>query len=102
MRDPLPSRAPRVILGPNGSVLTLPDLSPPGNTRWVVRRKAEVVAAVEGGLLDVNEACARYRLTLSEFLAWKRAVARHGLRGLQVNRIQTYRGRTSDEPPNNT
>ena len=32
-----------------------------------MRRKAEVVAAVSGGLLSVDEACERYSLTLEEF-----------------------------------
>jgi len=37
--------------------------------RWVIRRKAQVVAAVRGGLLSLEEACSRYMLTVEEFLA---------------------------------
>ena len=44
-----------VVMGPDGNPLTLDDLPPPGTTRWVIRRKAEVVAAVRGGLLTLEE-----------------------------------------------
>ena len=43
---------PRVkyVIGPDGSPLTIADLPPVTTRRWVIRRKAEVVAAVrEGG-----------------------------------------------------
>ena len=48
---------PAQVIGPLGEPLTLDSLPPPSTTRWVVRRKAEVVAAVAGGLLTVDEAC---------------------------------------------
>jgi hypothetical protein len=51
------------VIGPDGSPLTIADLPPPGTKRWVPRRKAEVVAAVRGGLLSLQEACSRYSLT---------------------------------------
>ncbi len=79
------------IHGPDGTLLTLADLPPPNTKRWVIRRKAEVVAAVRGGLLTLEEACARYSLSMEEFLAWQRAIDRHGLRGLRATRIQQYR-----------
>ena len=59
--------------------------------RWVIRRKAEVVAAVRGGLLSLEEACSRYTLTVEEFLAWQYSIDRHGLAGLRTTRIQQYR-----------
>ena len=39
---------PRVkyVIGPDGSPLTIADLPAPGTRRWVIRRKAEVVAAL--------------------------------------------------------
>ena len=83
-------RAARVI-GPLGEPLTIESLPSPSTTRWVVRRKAEVVAAVNGGLLAVDEACARYNLTLEEFASWQRAVDRSGMAGLRVTRIQHYK-----------
>ena len=58
---------PAQVVGPLGEPLTVADLPAPGTTRWVVRRKAEVVAAVNGGLLTVNEVCDRYDLSLEEF-----------------------------------
>src|SRR5881398_3452320 len=84
---------PRVkyVIGPDGSPLTIADLPPPGTKRWVIRRKAEVVAAVRGGLLSLDEACRRYTLTVEEFLTWQRAIERFGLAGLRATRLQQYR-----------
>ena len=82
---------PAQVIGPLGEPLTLASLPAPGTTRWVVRRKAEVVAAVAGGLLTVDEACARYTLTVEEFLSWQQSIDSHGLAGLRTTRIQQYR-----------
>ena len=57
------SRGEKYVIGPTGAPLTLSDLPPPETQRWVIRRKAEVVAAVRGGLLSLDEACDRYNLT---------------------------------------
>lgn len=80
-----------MVMGPDGNPLTLNDLPPSGTTRWVIRRKAEVVAAVRGGLLSLEDACARYNLTLEEFECWRKSIERHGLPGLRTTRIQHYR-----------
>ena len=74
---------PRVkyVIGPDGSPLTIADLPAPGTKRWVIRRKAEVVAAVRGGLLSLEEACSRYTLTVDEFLSWQFSIDQHGLAG---------------------
>jgi hypothetical protein len=82
---------PAQVIGPLGEPLTIDSLPDPTTTRWVVRRKAEVVSAVNGGLLSVDEACARYGLTLEEFASWQRAIDRSGMPGLRVTRIQHYR-----------
>ncbi|MFN3990208.1 MAG: DUF1153 domain-containing protein [Erythrobacter sp.] len=82
---------PAQVIGPLGEPLTLADLPPPETKRWVVRRKAEVVAAVTGGLLTLDEVLARYNLTLEEFASWQRAVERSGMKGLRVTRLQDYR-----------
>ena len=79
------------VIGPLGEALTLESLPHPSTRRWVIRRKAEVVAAVAGGLLTVDEACARYTLSLEEFTSWQRAVDRSGMPGLRVTRIKHYR-----------
>ena len=71
--------------------LTIADLPAPGTKRWVIRRKAEVVAAVRGGLLSLEEACSRYTLTVEEFLSWQYSIDQHGLAGLRTTRIQQYR-----------
>lgn len=82
---------PATVIGPLGEAMTIDTLPPPNTTRWVVRRKAEVVAAVNGGLLTVDEVCERYNLTIEEFASWQRAVDRSGMPGLRVTRIQHYK-----------
>jgi len=82
---------PKYVIGPNGSPLTIADLPAPGTRRWVIRRKAEVIAAVRGGLLSLEEACSRYMLTVDEFLMWQSSIEQHGLAGLRTTRIQQYR-----------
>jgi len=82
----------RYVIGPDGGPLTIADLPPADTRRWVIRRKAEVVAAVRGGLLSLSDACERYRLTIDEFLSWQRSIEKHGLPGLRATRVQDYRG----------
>ena len=81
----------RYVIGPDGSPLTVADLPPKDTKRWVIRRKAEVVAAVRGGLLSIEEACDRYKLTVDEFLSWQRSIDHHGLPALRAPKIQDYR-----------
>lgn len=88
----LPSQSPQSsVVGPEGQRITLDSLPPPNTKRWVIRRKAEVVAAVRGGLLTLDDACQRYALTVEEFLSWQRAIEQHGLPGLRTTRLQDYR-----------
>ena len=82
---------PKYVIGPDGSPLTITDLPAPGTKRWVIRRKAEVIAAVRGGLLSIEEACSRYMLTVDELLSWQSTLDKHGLAGLRTTRIQQYR-----------
>ena len=45
---------PAQVIGPLGEPLTIADLPPPQTRRWVVRRKAEVVAGSTAALsIDV-------------------------------------------------
>ena len=90
MTEQIRSRV-KYVIGPDGSPLTIADLPPPSTKRWVIRRKAEVVAAVRGGLLSLEEACQRYTLTTEEFLSWQFSIEQHGLAGLRATRIQQYR-----------
>jgi hypothetical protein len=72
------------------------DILPPSDTkRWVARRKAVIVDAVRRGLISLDDACRRYRLSVEEFHAWQRAIEAHGVAGLRVTRLQIYR----DAPP---
>ncbi|RXF75358.1 DUF1153 domain-containing protein [Hansschlegelia zhihuaiae] len=87
----MPRGRTKYVIGPDGSPLTIADLPPSDTKRWVIRRKAEVVAAVRGGLLSLEEACTRYTLTVEEFLSWQASIDRHGLAGLRTTRIQQYR-----------
>jgi transposase-like protein len=66
-------------------------LPPDDTTRWVVRRKAAVVAAVQGGKITLEEACRRYNLSEEEFRGWQRAFEAHGLASLRATRPQQYR-----------
>lgn len=79
------------IMGPYGEQITMNDLPPSNTKRWVIRRKALVVAAVRGGLISLEEACRRYALSVEEFLSWQQAIDRHGLPGLRTTRTQLYR-----------
>lgn len=81
----------KYVIGPDGSPLTVADLPPASTKRWVIRRKAEVVAAVRGGLISLEEACSRYALTVDEFLSWQMSIDQHGLAGLRTTRLQQYR-----------
>jgi Protein of unknown function (DUF1153) len=77
----------RVVIGPLGTPLTLADLPLPSTVRWVARRKAEIVAAVHGGLLSAQSACAMYNLSLDEFLSWQSTVDQQGLAGLHIRSL---------------
>lgn len=92
------------IIGPSGSPLTLEDLPSPDTVRWVIRRKAELVAAIRGGLLSLEDACERYQLSEEELQSWVDSLARHGVRGLRSTKLQLYRKSDRDRtgPPLST
>jgi hypothetical protein len=72
------------VIGPDGGRLGLGDLPPADTRRWVVRRKAEVVTAVLGGLLTLEEALGRWGLSEEEFNSWRGGFDRHGMAGLRT------------------
>ncbi len=74
----------------------LGDLPPPNIKRWHIQRKAIVVAAVRTGLIDVAEACARYGITIEEYLSWGRLLDEHGMRGLRTTYLKKYRHPVAD------
>ena len=81
----------REALSPTGAPMTRDDLPPPNTKRWVMRRKAEVVAGVRAGLISLEEACDRYALSVDEFRSWQRLLDTHGLAGLRATRTKEYR-----------
>ena len=83
--------APRTVIGPLGERMRACDLPSPETSRWVARRKAEVVIAAAGGLLSEREACDRYHLSLEELAAWRCALEREGLSGLKARSVQENR-----------
>jgi hypothetical protein len=82
---------PRAVTLPDGSVLTRADLPPRSTRRWVASRKAQVVRAVEHGLLTRAEALDRYELSDEEFDSWQSAILNHGPAALKVTTLQRYR-----------
>ena len=85
------------VLGPEGRPITEQDLPPPNTKRWVIRRKAAVVAGVRAGLISLEEACRRYTLSAEEFLTWQKMIDSYGMRGLRVTRLKDYREPTRSE-----
>ena len=86
-----PASLGKLVRAPNGTLISRAELPSRDTVRWVMSRKAIVVAAVQQGLLSLQEACERYRLSEEEFLSWKMAIEKHGLLGLRVTHIQDYR-----------
>ena len=81
------------VIGPDGRHLTKADLPSADTKRWVIRRKAEVVAAVRGGLITLKEACTKYGISVEEYEGWVKAIDRFGIQGLRTTRIQKYRAK---------
>lgn len=88
---PAMSQRPEYVIGAMGDHLTLETLPSPNTVRWTPWCKAEVVAAVRGGLLSFDEACARYSIEMEELIGWQRSFDRSGVAGLRVTRMQRYR-----------
>jgi hypothetical protein len=53
------------------------------------------VAAVRGGLITEDEACAHYGISSEEFDSWVRSIDRFGIQGLRTTRLQKYRAKMS-------
>lgn len=82
---------PRQVTLPDGSILTRADLPPSDTHRWVARRKAVVVQAVQYGLIARDEALERYTLTDEELGSWEAAMTRHGTAALRATKVRQYR-----------
>lgn len=81
----------RSPIGPLGLKLTVDDLPPADLGRWVPRRKAELVVAIRSGLIALEDAQARYGLTLEEIAHWLQMFDRYGVPGLRVTMAKAYR-----------
>jgi hypothetical protein len=57
-------------IGPDGTPIKLDDLPPRGFKDWQPRHKAIVVDAVRHGLITVDQASARYDLSIEQYLCW--------------------------------
>jgi len=84
-------KGPLFATTPDGRKISRADLPPKNTSRWVARRKAAVVTAVEAGLIQPEEACEMYSLSLEELESWVEAMAQHGTRALRVTSMQEYR-----------
>jgi len=42
-------------------------------------------------MITIEETCRRYSLSIEEFLSWHNTIQRHGVRGLQITKLQNYR-----------
>ena len=89
------SSGPKVsfVRGADGSALSLSDLPAVGSQRWITRHKANVVSAVRGGLISLEDVFLRYGVTTEEFLVWSSAFDRFGIKGLRSTQFQKYRNR---------
>ncbi len=85
----------RAVIDPFGEPLTVDTLPPAYTTRWVPRRKAQVVCAIRGGLISRQEACDRYGISDEELFSWEKLLDDHGLRALRVTSTLRYRQATT-------
>ncbi|KTE03773.1 hypothetical protein ATE68_08800 [Sphingopyxis sp. H038] len=84
---------PTSVAGPVGP-LTIDDLPSSTAGYWVARRKAELLAAIDGGLIGLADACARYRLSGEELESWRRTIDRAGIAGLRATKLGRLRDQT--------
>lgn len=81
------------VAGPVGP-LTIDDLPSSTAGYWVARRKAELLAAIDGGLIGLADDCARYRLSGEELESWRRTIDRAGIAGLRMTKAPRPRHQT--------
>ncbi|MEM8869352.1 MAG: DUF1153 domain-containing protein [Pseudomonadota bacterium] len=75
----------------DGSKLTRSDLPPRNTRRWVARRKAVIVMAVNAGLLSEAEAQEMYGISSEELHSWRISMETHGTSALRATAVQKYR-----------
>ena len=79
------------IIDRSRNQMLLQELPPSDTKRWVISRKATVVAAVKNGAIALDEVCRRYDISAEEFLTWQEMIEKHGIRGLHVTKLQEFR-----------
>jgi len=77
------------VAGPPGPI-TMADRPSSSTTYWVARRKAEVLAAIDGRLLGLEDTCQRDRLSNEKLDGWQRTLDRAGIPGLQFMKMRQY------------
>ncbi len=81
------------VIDPYGDVVTAGSLPKVGE-RWVPRRKAQLVLAVKAGLISLDDALSRYRLSPEEYLSWAQSFEQRGIDGLKTTKVQAFRRET--------
>ena len=76
---------------PTSKPIAVGDLPPSDTQRWVIHRKAKVVAAIRRGLISREEACDRYGISAEELTSWESLSNQHGMQGLKTKQLQRYR-----------
>ena len=71
--------------------MTVKNLPSTNSIRWTIWRKTEVVAAVHNGVIGLDEACERYRMSVEEFRNWEQLIDKPGFQGSQIIQLQDYR-----------
>lgn len=61
-------------------------LPPVDTLRWNAQRKLQLVIAVGNGVIQLDDACKRYRISSEEFQSWREAYKAGGIEGLFVTR----------------
>lgn len=91
----MPDPCQRTAVDPELAGILAAGMLPPVSTRrWNPRRKAQVVRAVQTGMLSEADACRLYCMTAEELAGWKRRLDESGERGLRVTK--RIRARTRD------
>ncbi len=72
--------------GPDEQRRLIASLPPHNATRWTTVRKAQVVAAIVGGVLTMEDARLRYALSEEEFISWQGVAARSKVRRFRSDR----------------
>ena len=76
------------VFGLDGTPLDATNLPESQTVRWVMRRKMEVLTAIRFGLVNIEDACARYGISMEELISWKSAFDRFGPVGLHALRLR--------------